>query len=172
MDDKTHVVEYDAECKSCKGTGLYVGFAEKDGASVVCSSCLGKGWIHITHTYRDFTGLKDREDVRWVYEHNPGICIGEGYLQQVLRRSVHAGPGFSLGSFGGMSIDSWKRGESFPKGAENRKCVCPAWWYQGANYELKPRWDACIGCGSFSACESFSEKDRCWERWDKEFGDA
>lgn len=24
------------ECSACNGTGLYVGFAEKDGAAVVC----------------------------------------------------------------------------------------------------------------------------------------
>jgi hypothetical protein len=28
--------EVEAECRACGGTGLYVGFAEKDGCAVVC----------------------------------------------------------------------------------------------------------------------------------------
>lgn len=29
------------ECQACKGTGLYKGMAERDGAAVVCSHCHG-----------------------------------------------------------------------------------------------------------------------------------
>jgi len=56
--------------------------------------------------------------------------------------------------------------------SENRLFTCPAWWYQSADYEKKPRWKECLVCGSFSSCNSFVEKEKCWKRWDVEFGGA
>ena len=38
-----HVIEFDCECESCKGTGLYVGMAEREGSAVVCHTCKGTG---------------------------------------------------------------------------------------------------------------------------------
>jgi len=31
-------------CKSCDGTGLYQGLAERKNEAVVCIDCIGKGW--------------------------------------------------------------------------------------------------------------------------------
>ena len=36
-----HVIDYDQQCKSCKGTGLYAGVGERDGFAVVCHTCKG-----------------------------------------------------------------------------------------------------------------------------------
>ena len=49
-----HVIEFDEKCKSCKGTGLYVGLAERDGAAVVCHTCKGTGKHHVRIEYDDF----------------------------------------------------------------------------------------------------------------------
>ncbi len=150
-----HVIEYDEECPSCKGTGLYVGMCEGDGSAVVCHNCHGTGCHHVKLQYNDFKKRISRSDVKRVYEVNPGICIGEN--KEVC-----------LEDFGGMSYQSWICKEPFPPRSENRRFTCPAWWYQSANYELKLKWDECVACGTFSGCKYFYNKQRCWERFDAE----
>jgi hypothetical protein len=153
-----HTLEYDCECSLCRGTGLYVGLAERDGAAVVCHTCKGTGQVKRKIVWRDFTGRKPRGGVLRVFENNPGICIGGGKDKQ------HA-----LSDFGGMPHDEWEAGNPFPPESENRRFTCPAWWYQSVDYEKKPKWDTCIGCGSFSGCKHFGNKEACWARWDAEF---
>ena len=154
-----HVIEFDQECKSCKGTGLYVGIAERDGAAVVCNVCKGKGCHHVKIEYDDFLERNTHENVEQVYECNPGVVIGKG----------ERGDKFKLSDFGGMPYSNWLSGVSFSPGMENRKFTCPVWWYQNADYSKKPNWIECVGAGStFSKCPHFAEKDKCWERWDKE----
>lgn len=153
-----HIIEFNEQCKSCGGTGLYVGFAEKDGAAVVCHTCKGTGCHHVKIEYDDFEKRERRKGVKRVYEVNPGICIGGS-----------KGGEHCLEDFGGMPYEDWLKGEGFPEGSENRRYTCPAWWYQSANYKLKPDWKECIGCGSFSGCKRFPEKLYCWQRWDAEF---
>lgn len=152
------VIEYDAYCGSCGGTGLYVGFGEHDKAAILCRNCNGTGCFHARHVYTPFVKRKNKRGVRRVFRYNPGIGIGE---KQGL---------CTLESFGGISFEDWAKGKGFPAGSEMRLYVCPAWWYQGVDYKKKPEWKACIGCGSFSECTSFKNKDKCWERWDVEFG--
>jgi len=153
------VFEYDCECGSCGGTGLYNGMAEDPGAGVVCHTCKGTGHRHITVKYRDFEGRKRHSTVRHVYRTNPGIGIGEGN-------------GHSLSDFGGMSYDEWLDGNPFPPQSEDRKHTCPAWFYQSADYSLKPYWTdgdvQCRGVGAFSTCQYFHEKHKCWTRFDAE----
>jgi hypothetical protein len=100
---------------------------------------------------------KKIKDVERVYEANPGIGIGKGSGK------------YKLSDFGGISYKNWKEGVPFIK-AENRNFTCPAWWYQSANYKLKPKWSECLLIGSFSKCVNFKNKAKCWERWDEEFG--
>jgi len=71
------IFEVDRICPSCKGTGLYVGMAERDGAAVVCRTCKGTGCEHFKVTYEPFVARKPRTDVKRVYRTNPGIVIGE-----------------------------------------------------------------------------------------------
>jgi len=157
-----HVIEFNRKCESCKGTGLYVGFAEKDGAAVVCHDCKGTGCYHTKIEYDDFEGRITRDDVERVYETNPGIGIGKG---------MEGGDRYELSDFGGMSYSAWINGYKFGAGTENRRFTCPAWWYQSANYEKKPDWNECLSAlgRTFSHCDHFKDKNKCWERWDKEF---
>ena len=53
-----------AECSSCGGTGLYRGFAEREGEPVVCITCEGTGAEKIS--YRPFTGRKHKKGVKCV----------------------------------------------------------------------------------------------------------
>ena len=155
-----HIIEFDQQCKSCKGTGLYFGLAERDGSAVVCHTCKGTGCQHTKIEYDDFEGRKDVvKKCERVFEINPGIVIGkdEGKCK--------------LSDFGGMPYKEWALGLPFPQRSENRKFTCPAWWYQSADYKKKPSWndsDRKCGWGSFSECKHFKEKDGCWKRWDRE----
>lgn len=54
----------ETECSSCRGTGIYRGFAEPQGVGVVCLDCDGTGCRMMEYT--PFTGLKRRDDVRTV----------------------------------------------------------------------------------------------------------
>lgn len=154
-----HVFELDCKCKDCDGTGLYVGLAENSGSAVVCYKCKGTGKGHIKLEWEDFDGRVERDDVSRVLECNPGICVRQNEEM-----------GFSLEDFGGMSYADWQDGKPFPQKSEMRKFTCPAWWYQTADYDRKPKWDECIGIGSFSNCKHFCNREECWERWDDKFG--
>ena len=151
-----HTVEFDEKCTSCGGTGLYVGMGEHDGAAVVCHGCDGTGKYHFKHEYEDFDGRLEGENIERVYATNVGIGIGKAKGKYVLT------------DFGGMNYQDWLEGKPFPKQSEMRRFVCPAWWYQSADYKKKPTWKEC-GYGSFNNCAEFSSKDKCWERWDREF---
>jgi hypothetical protein len=154
MEDYKKVKEFrvSQECSACKGSGVYVGFAEKDGYAVVCNRCKGTGCEVFVHRYTDFTKRKVLDNVKIVLEANPGIFVG-------------CGEGFN---FGGIPYEEWLRSGKFPEGAEMRNYVCPAWWYQLADYKRKPEWAECIKCGAFSDCGRFSNKAKCWERFDRE----
>ena len=146
-----HKIEFDEICKSCSGTGIYKGFAELEKVGVICHTCKGTGCHHVRIEYEDFIKKIRRDDINSVVEVNPGIGISD-----------------DINEFGGMSYQDWWNEQPFKLGMENRKYTCPAWWYQSANYELKPSWDECIGCGGFSGCDSFKDKSKCWERFDRE----
>jgi len=113
--------------------------------------------VRLKFDWEEFDGRKVRDDVRHVLQYNPGIVVGKGL-------------GHLLRDFGGMPYLDWAEGDPFPAGSEMRQFSCPAWWYQNTAYELKPNWDWCLGCGSFTSCQHFPTKAQCWERWDSEFG--
>ena len=150
-------VEFDEVCKSCGGTGIYSGMGEDKNSGVVCKTCNGTGCYHFKYTYEEFKRRK-KANFEWIYERNPGIKVGKGN-------------GFIHSDFGGMPFKDWIEGEPFPVKSENRKFTCPAWWYQSCNYELKPQWKECDNSlgRTFSECPYFITKEKCWERWDKEF---
>jgi len=153
------VIEFDEKCPSCDGTGLYVGMGEHSGAAVVCHKCNGTGCHRFVHEFEEFSTLKERPGIKRVYQTNPGIGIGEGN-------------GHQLEDFGGMPVAEWAEGRPFIPGMEMRRFTCPAWWYQSADYKLKPEWPECsktLG-NPFSRCPNFPMKVQCWERWDTEKG--
>jgi hypothetical protein len=149
------VFEADVKCKACGGTGLYVGFAEKDGSAVICHDCKGTGKFHFRYEYEEFTKRATRNNVKWILQNNPGIGIGEGN-------------GFKFSDFGGMSYKDWKSGKKFDDSMAMKKYTCPAWWYQSVDYKRKPNWETCPGIGSFSDCPHFKTKEKCWSRFEKE----
>jgi hypothetical protein len=153
-----NVIELNEKCPSCKGTGLYVGMGERDGAAVVCNKCRGTGCFKYKHAYEDFLGRVHNPDVKRVYRANPGICIGEGKTCK-------------LADFGGIPYKEWVSGVPFTPGTEDRAHTCPSWFYQSADYKLKPEWDECFSAlgYTFSRCPHFATKELCWKRWDAEF---
>jgi len=124
---------------------------------VVCHTCKGTGCERIVVDYEPFAGRLAPEGVFRVFEANPGIVIGRG---------PHGI--YKLVDFGGQPVIDWLNGTPFPPKSENRAFTCPAWWYQSADYNKKPKWDECIGCGSFTNCAHFDSKEKCWERFDAE----
>lgn len=158
MVNKRKIIEFNRVCESCGGTGIYVGFAEHDGAGVICRTCKGTGCENVKIEYTPFRNRDTREGVIRVYANNPGIGIGTGKGK------------YRLKDFGGMLYEDWIKGKPFPKKSEMRKFTCPHWWYQGENEKFED-WCHKNGmeyCGNFSNCPKFSEKEKCWKRWDGE----
>ena len=143
------------KCKSCDGTGIYKGMGERDGFGVVCHTCKGTGSHVFRHEYEGFDKRQIRTDVIRVVKTNPGITLG-------VNNDLH------YNSFGGISYEDWINGGDFKPGTEMRNYVCPAWWYQSADYYKKPNWDKCIRYGAFSGCRHFDNKHLCWDRFDEE----
>lgn len=50
------------QCDACRGTGLYVGFAEPKGMAVICLGCDGQGWREFAYTA--FAGRKRRAGIK------------------------------------------------------------------------------------------------------------
>ena len=141
----------ECECEACDGTGLYVGFGEGKGVAVECKSCDGTGKSFVK--YKPFEGRKKREGITRVIQCNPGWKVSADMRET-----------------GGLPYEEWAEGKPFPLGSEMREFVCPAWWYQSADYKKKPEWEQCdrmLG-RVFSDCELFGKKDGCWARFDIE----
>jgi len=158
---KDKIIKLKVVCPACKGTGIYVGMAEKDGAGVICYKCEGTGCYEYEYKYKEFAGRKKIKGIKRVFAGNPGIGIGEGN-------------GYKLKDFGGMPFKEWEEGKPFPEKSEMRKFTCPAWFYQTVDYKKKPDWKECwetLG-STFSHCPYFKHKEKCWERWDKEQKDT
>ena len=151
------IIEFVKQCDQCNGTGIYIGFGEKDGFGVVCHNCKGTGRVEVKIEYFEFTGFKKRKDIIQVLETNPGISVGTNKT-------------LSIDSFGGKRYNDWIKDKSFKNGTEMREFSCPAWWYQCTNYNNKPEFcnEYGFGCGSFSSCKQFCNKSDCWKRSDKE----
>ena len=149
------IIEIDEVCKACKGTGIFIGFAEKDGYGVICKQCDGTGKCHFVHIYEEFVERKERDDVKQVLQANPGIMVGNI-------------KGESKNNFGGITYEEWLKTGTFPKKTEMRNYTCPAWWYQSADYRKKPEWEECTSFGSFSDCKNFKNKEKCWDKFDAE----
>ena len=147
-------IEFDKECPSCGATGVYKGFGEIN-SGVVCRNCDGTGCVSVSLEYEPFKQRKTRSDIKWIYEANHGIFMGED--------NKH-----SFQDFGGMAYAEWEEVGKFPQKSEPREHSCPAWWYQTVGYDKKPDWEECGN--HFATCSSYPSKAKCWKRWDKEFG--
>lgn len=145
------------ECEACDATGLYVGFAERDGAAVVCHKCKGSGCKVLTG--RPFTGRREREGVTRVYQANVGYVIG-----------CSEQDGIALEDYGGMPHAQWARGSEFPHGSEDRKHCCPAYWLQNVRGRNADRqWCISTPGFRFDECDRYADKAECWARYDEDF---
>ena len=149
------VVEWVQQCKSCKGTGIYVGLAERDGAGVVCLTCDGTGRKEMRFEYEDFTGKQRRNGVTQVYKSSAGYVINPQVAQ------------------GGVPYEEWlENPESVNgRGTEIRNLACPLLWSQTAGAR-RPDWEECRGIWGLhiSKCQHYPNKDKCWLRFDMEDG--
>lgn len=146
-------VRWSEQCASCDGTGLISGRHEGVGIAVVCRDCRGRGRRDRAETYTPFAIRFPKREIERVFQCNPGIPLtGE--------------------TSGGVDREEWENDRDSTKrpGAEPRRHVCPAWWYLWADHERQPRWDECESVEKFVQCPLFSEKGKCWERFDRENG--
>ncbi len=150
-------IEWVQECESCRGSGVYIGMTEREGAVVICSRCRGTGRQKRSHEYQEFTGLKRHTKAERVYNASCGIVISPDIP-------------------GGVAYEEWLEDPTTVDklGNEMREHTCPAWWYQSAmSHRQKPYWPEPEWCGQllgmrFSDCPNFPAKDACWKRFDEE----
>ena len=149
-------LEFDQMCDACKGTGVYQGLAERDGAAVVCYECKGTGIVHTIIKYENPPAHRlFKWGVERVYEWSGGLVIGKS--EEL---------GLTLESFGGMPYQDWLDDKPFPPKSENRAFMCPTWWYQGKTPRHEIDWcEAHLGM-RFNRCPKFCDRAKCWERWD------
>lgn len=172
--------EADIQCKSCNGTGLYVGMAERDGAAVVCRSCDGTGKFHYVFEYEEFHKRSSREDVKRVYKTAAGYCIS---AKDIVRKDDGRLIEFSKY---GVGYKDWLEGK---KPIPDKSFFCPAQW---SGQQHKPPWcgNICSIGGLLSNCpahpgnqwvEKYKEyypeekiveaKSTCWEWYEKNHKD-
>lgn len=155
-------IEMDIECQECKGTGVYVGMAERDGAGVVCYKCDGTGKFHYKYEYTPFTERKIRRGLKRVYKKSYSYVLAPEVI-----------------NFEGIGeIDLTKEGVSYEEFLDGKmpkhikKLGCPMLADQGACHSIEGFCDKCydlgLGLGGYiSDCENYKNKDDCWKRFDK-----
>lgn len=152
-------IELQIECPSCNGTGVYVGVAERNGASVICTKCNGAGAYQFKYTYNDFTGLKKRDDVTRVYKSGYGYFIAPGQIK-----------------FGENLIDMDQEGISYSEFLDGKfpdhitSLACPMLADQGACHDIKGFVDKCNELNGgwinrIADCKNQPNKTDCWTRF-------
>lgn len=122
--ENTFKVSGEIDCESCKGTGVYVGFAEHDGAAVICHSCNGNGKQNFSQTFTKFTGKKKKSGIKRVYDGSHGYVISA--------KDVINDEGLFPFSQAGVDYNEW-----FEDGKEPlplKFLMCP---YQHTNQDLQ-----------------------------------
>ena len=149
----------EVECSACKGTGLYQGMAEHDGAAVVCNRCGGTGKVKVKLRYKKFAGRKKRKGVKRVFDGSHGFFISANDVTTEEREIPF--------SEWGCAYRDWLRG-AVP--VPMYGLICP---YLHTNqhlqtedvnglYETRCRPNLKCG-GSITKCPLWNEKDKCWE---------
>lgn len=148
--DGLNTFSVECECAECKGTGLYVGLAERDGAAVVCYRCNGTGKAKFEYQWREFAEKKRKLNVVQVWRTGAGIVLAPGVCQ------------------GGVPYERWLTDpESVDAiGAENRTNCCPRMWAQSAGTKIQPDYDCDFG--RFGDCKTWNSRSLCWAKFDTE----
>ena len=149
-----YTIEGECECPKCKGTGLYKGFGEQDGARVICYRCDGTGKIKISARYAKFKGRKKDDGCTRVYTQGMGYGITD-------RDTIINGRLFPFSKYG-CSYKDWLKGT---KPIPIKFLGCPR---QEEGHGLK--FDHCTEHykgGLIKSCFMYPNKAKCWEIFDK-----
>lgn len=152
-------------CKSCDGTGLYVGFAEKEGCAVICHYCKGTGGNGITR--------KEKYGVIRVFAHCPNKILspmtlhtaGYGHAASGRYKNEKTGKYFNFED-GGCTYEEWKQGVQ-PRPLKG--LYCPYLWTQqelqnkDKNGLYKNYCSKILGFGSITDCKRYPKMDECWD---------
>jgi hypothetical protein len=146
--------EVDIECKSCGGTGLYVGLAERDGAAMVCSTCKGTGKYHHKFTYKEFKERTKRKDVRRVFKTSCGF-VHTPDDTEVDGKTIKF-------SQSGVSYEKWLNGgEPLPL----KTLYCPKMW-TGQKWDSKTCTEHCLVGDSINHCPYRENMAACWDEYE------
>jgi hypothetical protein len=145
------------QCPSCKGTGLYKGFAEKDGAAVVCHTCQGTGKTDFS--YEEFTGRKEREGVNRVYDGTHGYGISDIDYTTAEGKVIRF-------SEGGCTYEEWKNGAT-PKPIKDLYCPYMHDNRGIGNEPLNRCKEGCKSFGLISNCTFYADKATCWREYEE-----
>ena len=153
-------IEIQIECQSCKGTGLYSGFAENKGVAVVCNKCDGTGSYFYTCSYNDFTGRKPKKGIKRVYLSGMGYEIGLGKI------NFSNGIGIIDMDKEGISYTEFMSGK---KPEHIKKLGCPMLADQSACHNKKGFTDECNRLNGsritkITNCKKYPDKKECWVR--------
>lgn len=156
-------------CRSCDGTGLYAGMAERDECAVVCCTCDGTGCEKLSIEYTPFTERKRRDGIKRVFLHSSMYIHSAHDITTVDGKLIEF-------SKGGCTYEQWLNGEK-PKPV--KELYCPYMWtrqgMQSSSHEghrfyknhclLSQKFIA----GYISQCqEKHRDKAKCWELYEKE----
>lgn len=150
-------IKLEVECSSCRGTGVYSGMGERDGASILCFQCKGTGKSKFRYT--PFTGRKKAEGVERVYLSSYGYCISPEEIE--------------FDEFG--KIDFSKEGVSYDEFLSGKKpehikqMACPMTADQGMCHSVKGfvEWCKEHGCSwgsTITRCKNQCNKLECWHK--------
>lgn len=143
------------QCSACNGTGLYKGCAERDGAAVVCYRCNGAGKTEFS--YEEFTGRKERKDVKRVYDGSHGYVISDQDFSKDGKTVKF--------SEGGCTYEEWLNGAT-PKPIKDLYCPYIHNNRGIGNEPLERCKRGCRGFRSISDCDFYNDKITCWELYD------
>lgn len=149
-----------AVCEACKGTGLYQGIAERDGAFVICHNCNGTGCETIS--YEPFEERKKQSKCKRVYK------SGYGYVISDKDMTLADGTFIPMSKLG-VSYEEFLNGKK-PKHV--REFGCPMLLDQGACHNKKGFVDKCNKLNGgwidfIPECKNYCNNKECWERFDK-----
>lgn len=155
-----YIIIGDVECPACHGTGLYQGFAERDGAFVVCYHCQGKGYFESKKIFQKSFTRKKQNKCKRVYSKGCEYVITDEDLLTMPFSKY------------GCSYEDWLKGS---KPIPLKFLVCPyletsqGLQTKDKNNLYKTRCSEGVSFGlSIYKCKFFHEKDKCWEIYEKE----
>ena len=160
-------LEGTAKCETCNGTGLYQGFAEQDGAFVICYKCDGTGEIKISLRFKKFKGRENQPKCKRVYTRTMGYGITD-------KNITVKGRLFPFADYG-CTYKEWLKGA---KPIPLKFLGCP---YQETNQRLqskdvndlyKTRCKENSGWGMIANCKLYNDKHKCWEIFERRLKNA